>query len=39
MFTFGRVVHEEALKELVLDGGLLCRVIGQDVFVAYVVQT
>lgn len=37
--TFGRVVHEEALKQLVLDGDLLCRVVGQDVLVAHVVQT
>lgn len=39
MFTFGRVVQEEALEQLVLDGGLLCRVIGQDVFMAHIVQT
>lgn len=39
MFTFGRVVHEEALKQLVLDGSLLSRVIGQDVFMAHIVQT
>lgn len=39
VFTFGRVVHEEALKQLVLDGSLLCRVIGQDVFMAHIVQT
>lgn len=39
IFTFCRVVHEEALKELVLDGSLLCRVIGQDVFVAHIIQT
>lgn len=39
MFTFSRVVHEEALKQLVLDGCLLCRVIGQDVFMAHIIQT
>lgn len=39
MFTFGRVVHEEALKQLVLDGSLLSGVVGQDVFMAHVVQT
>lgn len=39
MFTFGRVVREEALKQLVLDGSLLGGVIGQDVFMAHIVQT
>lgn len=37
--TFGGVVHEEALKQLVLDGDLFCWVVGQDVFMAHVVQT
>lgn len=37
-FTFRGVVREEALKELVLDGKLLRRVVWQDVFVAHVIQ-
>lgn len=39
VFTFSRVVQEEALEQLVLDGKLLCRVIWQDVFMAHVIQT
>lgn len=39
MFTFSGVVQEEALKELVLNGNLLRRVVGQDVFMAHVIQT
>lgn len=38
-FTFSRVVQEEALEQLVLNGKLLCRVIWQDVFMAHVIQT
>lgn len=37
--TFSRVVQEEALKELVLDGDLLRGVVRQDVLVAHVIQT
>jgi hypothetical protein len=37
--TFVRVEHEEALKQLVLDGDLLCGVVGQDVFMTHIVQT
>lgn len=37
VFTFGRVEHEEALKQLMLDGNLLCGVVGQDVFMAHIV--
>lgn len=39
VITFGRVVHEETLKELMLNGNLLCGVVGQDVFVTNIVQT
>lgn len=39
VFTFSRVVEEEALKQLVLNRKLLCRVIRQDVFMAHVIQT
>lgn len=39
VFTFGGVVHEEALEKLMLDGNLLCGVVGQDVFMAHIVQT
>lgn len=39
MFTFSRIVEEEALEQLVLNRNLLCRVIWQDVFMAHVIQT
>lgn len=39
VFTFCWVVHEEALKQFMLNWDLLRRVIGKDVFMAHIVQT
>lgn len=35
--TFCLVVHEEPLKELVLDWHLISGAVGKDVFMAYIV--
>lgn len=36
-FTFCLVIHEEPLKELMLDGHLISGAVGKDVFMAYIV--
>jgi len=39
LVTSGGVKHEEAFKQLMLDGDLLSGVVRQDVFMTHIIQT
>lgn len=39
LHTFRGIIHEESLKQLVLDGDLISWVVGKNIFMANIIQT